>query len=76
MVVIGGMRSFLGPALGAIFYLLFREMFSMVTDDWLLWFGLVFVGFVIFSPTGLTGIWAQLQARWRPPPGASGARTT
>jgi len=68
MVVIGGMRSFLGPALGALFYLLFRELFSIYTDNWLLWFGLVFVGFVIFSPTGLVGIWAQLRRRWRPPP--------
>jgi len=68
MVVIGGMRSFLGPALGVLFYLLFREFFSIWTDNWLLWFGLVFVGFVIFSPTGLTGIWAKLQRRWRPPP--------
>jgi branched-chain amino acid transport system ATP-binding protein len=67
MVVIGGMRSFLGPALGALFYLLFRELFSTYTGNWLLWFGLIFVGFVVFSPTGLTGIWNQLKRRWRPP---------
>ena len=73
MVVIGGMRSFLGPALGAIFYLLFRELFSMYTDDWLLWFGLIFVGFVIFSPTGLVGIWEKLKRRWNPPPEESAA---
>ncbi len=73
MVVIGGMRSFLGPALGVLFFLLFREMFSIYTDNWLLWFGLVFVGFVIFSPNGLTGIWAQLRRRWRPPPEESAA---
>jgi len=73
MVVIGGMRSFLGPALGAIFYLMFREAFSIYTSNWLLWFGLVFVGFVLFSPTGLTGIWAQLKRRWRPPPEESAA---
>jgi branched-chain amino acid transport system ATP-binding protein len=67
MVVIGGMRSFLGPALGALFFLLFRELFSIYTDNWLLWFGLIFVCFIIFSPTGLVGIWGQLQRRWRPP---------
>jgi ABC-type branched-subunit amino acid transport system ATPase component/ABC-type branched-subunit amino acid transport system permease subunit len=67
MVVIGGMRSFLGPALGALFFLLSRELFSIYTDNWLLWFGLIFVGFVIFSPTGLVGIWDTLQRRWRPP---------
>ena len=68
MVVIGGMHSFLGPALGALFFLLFRELFSMWTDNWLLYFGLIFVGFIIFSPSGLTGIWGQVQRRLRPPP--------
>ncbi len=67
MVVIGGMHHILGPALGALFYILFRELFSMLTANWLLWFGLVFVGFVLFSPTGLVGIWSKLQRRWRPP---------
>jgi len=67
MVVIGGMRSFLGPALGALFFLLFRELFSIYTDNWLLYFGLIFVGFIIFSPSGLTGIWEIIKRRWRPP---------
>ena len=66
MVVIGGMRSFLGPALGALFYILSRELLSIWTENWLLWFGLAFVGFILFSPTGLVGIWARLQRRWRP----------
>ncbi len=68
MVVIGGMRSFLGPALGALFFLLFRELFSIYTDNWLLYFGLIFVGFIVFSPSGLTGIWAQLRRRFSPSP--------
>src|SRR4029077_12724827 len=53
MVVIGGMRSFLGPALGALFFILFREFLSIWTANWLLYFGLLFVGFIVFSPTGL-----------------------
>jgi ABC-type branched-subunit amino acid transport system ATPase component/ABC-type branched-subunit amino acid transport system permease subunit len=68
MVVIGGMHTILGPALGVGFYVLFRELFSIWTGNWLLWFGLVFVGFVLFSPAGLAGIWAKLKRRWRPPP--------
>ena len=67
MVVIGGMHHILGPALGVVFYLLFRELFSIWTSNWLLWFGIVFVGFVLFSPGGLIGIWATLRRRWRPP---------
>jgi len=68
MVVIGGMHHILGPALGVLFYILFRELFSMWTPNWLLWFGLVFVGFVLFSPAGLVGIWARLARRWWPLP--------
>src|SRR5205807_6370064 len=65
MVVIGGMRSFLGPALGALFFILFREFLSIWTLNWLLWFGLLFVGFIVFSPTGLVGVAGRLIAPWR-----------
>jgi len=73
MVVIGGMHQILGPALGVLFYMLFRELFSIWTGNWLLWFGLVFVGFVLYSPEGLAGIWAKLRRRWHPPPEESAA---
>jgi len=73
MVVIGGMHSILGPGLGVLFYVAFRELFSMWTGNWLLWFGLVFVGFVLFSPEGLAGIWAKMRRRLRPPPEESAA---
>jgi branched-chain amino acid transport system ATP-binding protein len=68
MVVIGGMHHILGPAIGVLFYILFRELFSIWTPNWLLWFGLVFVGFILYSPGGLVGIWAQLRRRWHPAP--------
>jgi ABC-type branched-subunit amino acid transport system ATPase component/ABC-type branched-subunit amino acid transport system permease subunit len=68
MVVIGGMHNILGPALGALFFILFRELFSIWTPNWLLWFGLIFVAFVMYSPNGLVGIWATLARRWRPAP--------
>src|ERR1700724_269691 len=41
MVVIGGMHHILGPAIGVLFYILFRELFSIWTANWLLWFVLV-----------------------------------
>ena len=65
MVVIGGMRSFLGPALGALFFILFREFLGIYTENWLFWFGLVFVGFIVFSPTGLVGVAERLIAPFR-----------
>ena len=67
VVVIGGMHSMLGPALGALFFILFRELLSIWTPDWLLWFGLLFVAFVLYSPGGLVGIWSTLSKRWWPP---------
>ena len=65
MVIIGGMRSLLGPALGALFYILFREYLSIWTPQWLWFFGLLFVGFIVFSPSGLVGVWQRLTAPWR-----------
>jgi ABC-type branched-subunit amino acid transport system ATPase component/ABC-type branched-subunit amino acid transport system permease subunit len=66
MVIIGGMRNLLGPALGALFYILFREYLSIWTPNWLLYFGLLFVAFVVFSPTGLVGVWQRLTEPMRP----------
>ncbi|MFG1226412.1 branched-chain amino acid ABC transporter ATP-binding protein/permease [Xanthobacter wiegelii] len=65
MVVIGGMRSFLGPALGALFFVLFREFLSMWTPNWLFFFGLLFMAFIVFSPTGLVGVAGRLLAPLR-----------
>ena len=67
MVIIGGMRSFLGPALGALFFVIFRDSLSRVTENWLLVFGLLFVAFIVFSPNGLVGLYERLTARWRKP---------
>ncbi|HYS14722.1 MAG TPA: branched-chain amino acid ABC transporter ATP-binding protein/permease [Burkholderiaceae bacterium] len=65
MVIIGGMRSFLGPALGALFFVIFRDNLSRLTENWLLFFGLLFVAFIVFSPNGLVGLYARLTAPWR-----------
>ena len=65
MVVIGGMGSFLGPALGALFFILFREFLSIWTANWLLYFGLLFAGFIVFSPTGLVGVADRVAAPFR-----------
>jgi ABC-type branched-subunit amino acid transport system ATPase component/ABC-type branched-subunit amino acid transport system permease subunit len=65
MVVIGGMRSFLGPAIGAVFFILFREFLSIYTENWLLWFGLLFLAFIIFFPDGLVGVTERLAAPFR-----------
>ena len=65
MVVIGGMRSFLGPALGALFFVIFRDYLSSLTEDWLFVFGLLFVVFIVFSPNGLVGLYERIAAPFR-----------
>src|SRR5215813_6320410 len=65
MVVIGGMRSFLGPALGALFFVIFRDYLSSLTEDWLFVFGLLFVVFIVFSPNGLIGLYERITAPFR-----------
>lgn len=73
MVVIGGMRSFLGPALGALFFVIFRDYLSSMTENWLLWFGLLFVLFIVFSPTGLVGVGERLLQPFRKRPAEDAA---
>jgi len=65
MSIIGGSGSFMGPPLGAAFYALFREILSGYTASWMFWFGLLFMGFILFSPSGLIGLGKRLLAPWR-----------
>jgi len=60
MTIIGGARHFLGPPLGALFFILFREVLSEYTASWQLIFGIMFMGFILFSPTGLMGLGSEI----------------
>src|SRR4029077_18729671 len=48
-----------------LFFILFREFLGIYTENWLFWFGLVFVAFIVFSPTGLVGAVERLMAPFR-----------
>jgi branched-chain amino acid transport system ATP-binding protein len=65
MTVIGGMGHFLGPPLGALFFILFREILSEYTAVWQFYFGLLFMAFILFSPMGLIGLGERLLAPFR-----------
>ena len=65
MTIIGGTRTFLGPALGALFFILFREILSSHTDAWLFWFGLMFMAFILYSPAGLAGLGTRAWTQWQ-----------
>jgi ABC-type branched-subunit amino acid transport system ATPase component len=54
-----------GAGARGLFFILFREFLSIWTPHWLFWFGLLFVGFIMFSPTGLVGVAQRLCAPFR-----------
>jgi branched-chain amino acid transport system ATP-binding protein len=65
MTVVGGMGHFLGPPLGALFFILFREILTQYTAAWQFYFGLLFMAFILFSPMGLIGLGERLLAPFR-----------
>ena len=63
MVIIGGAGTLIGPILGAAFFLTIEHQLSNYTEAWALFFGLIFIGFVIFAPEGLWGLMRALFRR-------------
>jgi branched-chain amino acid transport system permease protein len=64
MVIVGGAGTLAGPVLGAAFFMLMEHQLSALTEAWALYFGLIFVAFVLFAPEGIWG----LATRRRPVP--------
>src|SRR5208283_4646197 len=61
MVIVGGAGTLIGPVLGAIFFLYVQQQLSSYTDSWALFFGVIFILFVLFLPEG---IWGLIQSRF------------
>src|SRR5574337_1966049 len=56
MAVIGGMRSFRGPLIGAAIFVVAQDSLSSITDNWMFYIGLLFVLVVLFLPRGIAGL--------------------
>ncbi|MGE5615516.1 MAG: branched-chain amino acid ABC transporter permease [Bacillota bacterium] len=56
MAVLGGMRSFWGPLLGAAIFVVLQDYVSSQTQNWMSFIGLFFVLVVTFFPRGILGI--------------------
>lgn len=64
MVLIGGgLVSFWGPVIGALVFILSRDLLGAYTETWLLWFGLVFIVMVLYQPNGVAGVWQAWRAK-------------
>ena len=56
MAVLGGMRSFWGPLLGAAIFVVLQDYLSSQTENWMSFLGLFFVLVVLFFPRGILGV--------------------
>jgi branched-chain amino acid transport system permease protein len=56
MAVLGGMRSFWGPLVGAGIFVVLQDYVSSQTENWMSFIGLFFVLVVTFFPRGVMGI--------------------
>ena len=56
MAVLGGMRSFWGPLIGAAIFVVLQDYVSSHTENWMSLIGLVFVLVVRFFPRGVLGM--------------------
>jgi branched-chain amino acid transport system permease protein len=55
MAVIGGMRTFWGPLLGAAVFVMLQDYISSMTVNWMSFIGTIFILAVLFFPRGLLG---------------------
>jgi branched-chain amino acid transport system permease protein len=65
MVIVGGAGTLIGPILGAMFFLYVQQKLSSYTDSWALFFGVIFILFVLFMPEG---IWGLVLSRFKQKP--------
>jgi branched-chain amino acid transport system permease protein len=63
MAVLGGMRAFWGPLIGATIFVVLQDYVSSQTANWMSFIGLFFVLVVLFFPRGVLGIIGRKTAR-------------
>jgi branched-chain amino acid transport system permease protein len=63
MAVLGGMRAFWGPLIGAAIFVVLQDYVSSQTSNWMSFIGLFFVLVVLFFPRGVLGIVGRRTAR-------------
>ena len=67
MVILGGVGTLLGPAIGAALIIFLEDFISSQTQRWLLVLGIIYVATTLFAPRGLIGLWNDHVTRKRKP---------
>jgi len=63
MNLFGGMGTLYGPVIGAIVFLFSKDLISSYTEHWRLILGVIFVGFVLYSPRGIVGLYDTFRSK-------------
>lgn len=61
MAVLGGMRQFWGPLLGAAMFILLQNFISSETENWMLYIGVFFICVVLLFPRGVLGLLGRVR---------------
>jgi len=64
-VILGGVGTFIGPVFGGLAFTVAQHYISSVSNSWLIYFGLLMIGLVLFAPKGIHGIWQSAARRMR-----------
>lgn len=56
MVVVGGFKALWGPAVGAVVYFMFKDILGEHATHWMTIFGMALITVIVFSPTGVAGL--------------------
>jgi branched-chain amino acid transport system permease protein len=59
MVVLGGMRSFWGPLVGVVIFVVAQDYLSSLTRNWMTFIGLIFIVIVLLFPKGILGVFQR-----------------
>jgi branched-chain amino acid transport system permease protein len=65
MVILGGVGTLVGPAIGAALIIFLEDAISSQTRHWLFVLGIIYVATTILAPRGVVGLYQSLLARRR-----------
>ena len=74
--LLGGVHAFAGPIVGAVLFLVIKDVIVRFTEYWLIVFGVIVVGLVMGFPEGVMSIYGKLRRRRHVPTVESRAQST
>ncbi|MFB6123297.1 MAG: branched-chain amino acid ABC transporter permease [Haloferacaceae archaeon] len=57
MALLGGIGTLGGPIVGAAAFVFLSDVFTLLTDDWRILFGVIIIFIVLFAPEGIWGMY-------------------